>query len=29
MLERGGFCGKWIDLIKGCLESSSVSSCEW
>ena len=25
MLERLGFCGKWIRWIKGCLESASVS----
>jgi len=25
MLERVGFCGKWIGWIKGCLESASVS----
>ena len=25
MLERVGFCGKWIKWIKGCLESASVS----
>ena len=25
MLERVGFCGKWIRWIKGCLESSSMS----
>jgi len=25
MLEKVGFCGKWIHLIKCCLESASVS----
>lgn len=25
MLERVGFCGKWIKWIKGCLESATVS----
>jgi len=25
MLERLGFCGKWIEWIRVCLESSSVS----
>jgi len=25
MLGRLGFCGKWIELIKNCLESSSIS----
>ena len=25
MLERVGFCSRWIHWIKGCLESASVS----
>jgi len=25
MLERLGFCSKWIRWIKGCLESTSIS----